>query len=128
MMSKSERRVALATASVYVATADIYVAGQPCRITSPPVGFMGFFQRAYDVLARRLVCTFKRTKAHLLDEGRMRIAELAKRRGGVSTPTLRYYEEEGLLRPAARSERVTVCTLRRLLAASGSSGVPRRSG
>src|SRR5437899_630901 len=33
----------------------------------------------------------------------MRIAELA-RRAGVSTPTLRFYEEQGLLAPAARSE------------------------
>jgi DNA-binding transcriptional MerR regulator len=33
----------------------------------------------------------------------MRIAELA-RRGGVSTATLRFYEEQGLLAPATRTE------------------------
>ena len=32
----------------------------------------------------------------------MRIAELA-RRGGVSTATLRFYEEQGLLAPATRT-------------------------
>lgn len=33
----------------------------------------------------------------------MRIAELA-RRAGLSTATLRYYEDEGILRPASRTE------------------------
>jgi DNA-binding transcriptional MerR regulator len=38
-----------------------------------------------------------------VDDGKLRIAALAKR-AAVSAPTLRYYEEVGLLRPAARSE------------------------
>ena len=38
-----------------------------------------------------------------MDDGKLRITELA-RRAGVSAPTLRYYEEVGLLRPAVRSE------------------------